>query len=92
MPAVPTIETMSATTEDAVSIPPAPGPSSVISRIASPWSMTALKAPVDGGERMTVVDERGAHADVEPLVDERCGADQARRQREARAPRRPARS
>src|SRR4051794_26276922 len=38
-------ETMSATTAEAVSIPPAPGPSSVISRIASPWSMTALKAP-----------------------------------------------
>ena len=46
VPAVPTIETMSATTEEAVSIPPAPGPSSVISRIASPWSITALKAPV----------------------------------------------
>ena len=45
MPVVPTIETMSATTALAVSIPPAPGPSSVISRIASPWSMTALKAP-----------------------------------------------
>ena len=43
---MPTIETMSATTEEAVSIPPAPGPSSVISRIASPWSITALKAPV----------------------------------------------
>jgi hypothetical protein len=37
--------TMSATTADAVSMPPAPGPSSVISRIASPWSMTALNAP-----------------------------------------------
>ena len=45
MPVVPTTVTMSATTADAVSIPPAPGPSSVISRIASPWSMTALNAP-----------------------------------------------
>ena len=30
---------------EAVSLPPAPGPSSVISLIASPWSMTALNAP-----------------------------------------------
>src|SRR5437764_1348498 len=36
---------MSAITAEAVSVPPAPGPSSVISRIASPWSMTALNAP-----------------------------------------------
>ena len=45
MPVVPTTLTMSAITAEAVSIPPAPGPESVISRIASPWSMTALKAP-----------------------------------------------
>ena len=44
-PVVPMTLTMSATTADAVSIPPAPGPSSVISRMASPWSMTALNAP-----------------------------------------------
>ena len=37
---------MSAMTADAVSSPPAPGPSSVISLIASPWSITALNAPV----------------------------------------------
>ncbi len=42
---VPMMLTMSATTADAVASPPAPGPSSVISRIASPWSMTALKGP-----------------------------------------------
>ncbi len=35
---------MSATIAEAVSIPPAPGPSSMISRIASPWSITALNA------------------------------------------------
>ena len=45
MPIVPITLTMSAITADAVSVPPAPGPSSVISRIASPCSMTALKAP-----------------------------------------------
>ena len=45
VPVVPMIETRSATTADAVSIPPAPGPSSVISRIASPWSITPLNAP-----------------------------------------------
>ncbi len=45
MPVVPITLTMSATTADAVSMPPAPGPSSVISRIASPSSMTALNAP-----------------------------------------------
>ena len=45
MPVVPMIEIMSATTADAVSSPPAPGPSSVISRIASPWSITALNGP-----------------------------------------------
>ena len=45
MPVVPMTLTMSATTAEAVSMPPAPGPSSVISRMASPWSMTALKAP-----------------------------------------------
>ena len=56
VPAVPTTLTRSATTADAVSIPPAPGPSSVISRIASPWSITALKAPstaASGCERST---------------------------------------
>src|SRR5437763_1622191 len=43
---------MSATTAEAVSGPPAPGPSSVISRIASPWSITALNAPsTAAGER-----------------------------------------
>jgi len=31
-------------TADDDTMPPAPGPSSVISRIASPWSITALKA------------------------------------------------
>ena len=35
----------SQTTADAVSSPPAPGPSKVISRIASPWSITALNGP-----------------------------------------------
>ena len=45
MPVVPMTLTMSATTADAVSSPPAPGPSSVISRIASPCSMTALNGP-----------------------------------------------
>ena len=56
VPAVPTTLTRSATTADAVSVPPAPGPSSVISRIASPWSMTALNAPstaASGCERST---------------------------------------
>ena len=42
---MPTIEIMSATTAEAVSSPPAPGPSSVISRIASPCSITALNGP-----------------------------------------------
>jgi len=53
---VPTTLTRSATTADAVSMPPAPGPSSVISRIASPWSITALNAPstaARGCERST---------------------------------------
>ena len=45
VPIVPITLTMSAITADAVSMPPAPGPSSVISRIASPCSMTALNAP-----------------------------------------------
>ena len=45
MPIVPITLAMSAITAEAVSIPPAPGPSSVISRIASPCSMTALNAP-----------------------------------------------
>ncbi len=39
---------MSATTADAVSSPPAPGPSSMISRIASPCSMTGI---YDGSSR-----------------------------------------
>ena len=58
VPVVPMTLTMSATTADAVSSPPAPGPSSVISRIASPWSITALNAPLDRGERVVPVDER----------------------------------
>ena len=45
VPIVPITLTMSAITADAVSMPPAPGPSSVISRIASPCSITALNAP-----------------------------------------------
>ena len=76
MPVVPTTLTMSATTADAVSIPPAPGPSSVISRIASPWSMTALNAPSTDGERMVAVDERRPDADVDRVADERRRADE----------------
>ena len=45
MPIVPITLAMSAITAEAVSTPPAPGPSSVISRIASPCSITALNAP-----------------------------------------------
>ena len=45
MPIVPITLAMSAITAEAVSMPPAPGPSSVISRIASPCSITALNAP-----------------------------------------------
>ncbi len=91
VPVVPTIETMSATTADAVSLPPAPGPSSVISRIASPWSMTALNAPVDGGERMVRVDERGADANVDAVADQSGPADQLHVHLHARAQRRRAR-
>ena len=46
MPRVPTTESRSPITAVAVSAPPAPGPCSVISRIALPRSMTALKLPV----------------------------------------------
>ena len=77
MPIVPITLAMSAITADAVSMPPAPGPSSVISRIASPCSITALNAPVDLGERMLPVDERRADAHVDVAVDEPRRADEA---------------
>ena len=56
--------------------PPAPGPSSVISRIASPWSMTALKAPSTAASGWWRVDERRADADVDTVADERRAADE----------------
>ncbi len=76
MPIVPITLAMSAITAEAVSTPPAPGPSSVISRIASPCSMTALNAPSTFGQRMVAVDERRPDAHVDPAVDEPRGADQ----------------
>ena len=67
---------MSATTAEAVSRPPAPGPSSMISRIASPCSITALNGALDRRERVVPADERGADADVDRAVHERGGADE----------------
>ena len=94
VPAVPTTLTRSATTADAVSIPPAPGPSSVISRIASPWSITALNAPstaASGCERST---NAGWTRTSTAPSDERRDARRAARPSRARRPRRraPARS
>jgi hypothetical protein len=43
-----TIETMSPSTAEAVSMPPAPGPDIVISVIAGASTMTALKGPSIG--------------------------------------------
>ena len=57
-PDVPRMPIRSPTTADAVSAPPAPGPTSVISRIAWPRSITALNAPstpASGCERCTSV-------------------------------------
>ena len=77
MPVVPTIVTMSATTAEAVSIPPAPGPSSVISRIASPWSMTALNAPSTAASGWWRSTSAGRTRTSDLAVDERRRADEA---------------
>ena len=77
MPVVPMTLTMSATTADAVSMPPAPGPSSVISRMASPWSMTALKAPSTAASGWWRSTSAGPTRTSTRAVDERRRADQA---------------
>ena len=76
MPVVPTTETMSATTADAVSMPPAPGPSSVISRIASPCSITALNAPSTAASGWWPSTNAGPDAHVDAIADERRPPDQ----------------
>ena len=86
MPVVPTIETMSATTAEAVSMPPAPGPSSVISRIASPWSMTALNAPSTAASGWCAVDERRRDANVDRSSTSVARADQPHDHVHLRAP------
>ena len=76
VPVVPMTLTMSATTADAVSMPPAPGPSSVISRIASPWSMTALKAPSTAASGWCRSTSAGRTRTSSRAVDERRRADE----------------
>ena len=77
MPDVPTTLTRSATTADAVSIPPAPGPSSVISRIASPCSITALNAPSTAASGCARSTSAGCTRTSTRVADERCDADEA---------------
>ncbi len=77
MPIVPITLVMSAITAEAVSTPPAPGPSSVISRIASPWSITALNAPSTFASGCCLSTNAGPDAHVVAAVDEPGGADEA---------------
>ena len=66
-------DTTSPRTADAVCGPPAPGPDSVTSVIASDSSVTALNGPAHRGQRMASVQEAREHAHagaaVEPLRD-----------------------
>ena len=79
VPVVPTIETISATTAEAVSMPPAPGPSSVISRMASPSSVTALKAPSTAANGVATRHERWPDTHIEAAIEERGNADETYR-------------
>ena len=65
MPVVPTTLTMSATTAEAVSIPPAPGAFEHDLADRVPLQHHGVEGALDRRERMMPVDERGADADVD---------------------------
>ena len=76
MPDVPTTLTRSATTAEAVSI--ATGARAFERDLADRVALQhhGVEGAVDGRERMRAVDERGLHADVDGVVDERRHADE----------------
>ena len=77
MPIVPITLVMSAITADAVSTPPAPGPSErdLADRVA--LQHHGVERAVDLRERMLLVDERGLNGHVDLSVDEPRRADEA---------------
>jgi len=85
VPVVPITLTMSATTAEAVSVPPAPGPSSVISRIASPCSITALKAPSTAASGWLRSTSAGPTRTSTEPSHQRRGADEAHDHADGRA-------
>ena len=76
MPVVPTTETMSATTADAVSMPPAPGPfeRDLPNRVS--LEHHGVERAFDGSQRMVAVDECRADTHVDPVADEARSPDQ----------------
>ena len=76
VPIVPITETMSATTADAVSIPPAPGPfeRDLADRVA--LQHHGVERALHGGQRVVPVDEGRMDANVDLAVDQARAADE----------------